>query len=63
MKKAMVFFDNGCKAQFDLEKVLFLRRDGGLNVLQKSLEAVPDVIVWDSISFIRLIEEKKEEDG
>lgn len=61
--KITVYFHNGCKAQFDIDKVKFvdmagagfetnMRRAAGNNI---------SVVNWNNVSFIQPVKEEKDE--
>lgn len=73
MDKVMVYFTNGCKAQFDMDKVSFSTRDGmhfGLVGTEEKVQTYAGLMAngtalinWENVSFIQKVHEKTEDDG
>ena len=65
MDKVMVYFTNGCKAQFDPKKAIFLDMadppafDVGLRLMCEQNVAI---VNWGSVSFIQPVQEDKKDE-
>lgn len=59
----MVYFHNGCKAQFDVEKVKFVDMAGaGFEpALRRAVENGISIVNWNNVSFIQPVKEEKDE--
>lgn len=59
----MVYFHNGCKAQFDVEKVKFVDMAGaGFEpALRRAVDNDIAVVNWNNVSFIQPVKEEKDE--
>lgn len=59
----MVYFHNGCKAQFDVEKVKFVDMAGaGFEpALRRAVDNSIAIVNWHNVSFIQPMKEEKDE--
>lgn len=60
----MVYFHNGCKAQFDIEMVRFVgMASRGIDpaLCMAAVDAGIAVVNWDNVSFIQPVKEEKDE--
>lgn len=62
----MVYFNNGNRARFDAENVVFTRigapRDFEYTAHTPQIASGGAVVNWDSVAFIRKIDDEREED-